>query len=59
MCIGRNKRVHCKQKIADIYWPIKALGLYFGNNPKVKEHLNWSTKIKSALILYINGQKDI
>ena len=38
-------------KIADISWPskpIKALGLYFGNNKKETEHLNWSTKIQQC-----------
>jgi len=44
---GRNK--YSTYKIADIFWPskpIKALGLYFGNNPKQTTRLYWSTQIQ-------------
>ena len=56
--IGKLK--HSKDKIDNINFsdkPIKALGLYFGNNRKECDKLNWETKFEKAKNLLKSWEK--
>ena len=48
---------HRMDKIDGIKWsekPIKALGVYFGNNKEDYEKLNWENKIDKMNILFFS-----
>ena len=58
MWIGKLK--HCNEKIGNINWsnkPVKALGIYFGNNQKECIYLNWSAKLELCEKLVKNWSK--
>jgi hypothetical protein len=52
-----GKHEHSKDKIEGFKWsekPIKALGVYFGNNKEDCEQLNWEHKIDKINTLFIS-----
>jgi hypothetical protein len=56
--VGKIK--HSKDKIEGIKWlekPIKALGVYFGNNEEECEQLNWKNKIDKMNTLFFSWGK--
>ena len=56
--VGKLK--HSKDKIEGIKWsekPIKALGVYFGNNKEECEKLNWENKIDKVNTLFFSWGK--
>ena len=56
--VGKLK--HSKNKIEGIKWlekPIKALGVYFGNNKEECEKLNWENKIDKMNTLFFSWGK--
>jgi hypothetical protein len=56
--VGKIK--HSKDKIEGIKWlekPIKALGVYFGNNKEECEQLNWKNKIDKMNTLFFSWGK--
>jgi hypothetical protein len=55
-----GKRKHSKDKIEGIKWsenPIKALGVYVGNNKEECEKLNWENKIDKMNTLFFSWGK--
>ena len=58
MWIGKLE--NCTDTIEDINWsnkPVKALGIYFGNNKSECNLLNWSTKLESCEKLLRNWSR--
>ena len=56
--VGKLK--HSKDRIEGIKWsenPIKALGVYFGNNKEECEKLNWENKIDKMNTLFFSWGK--
>ena len=56
--VGKLK--HSKDKVEGIKWseiPIKAMGVYFGNNKEECEKLNWENKIDKMNTLFFSWGK--